>query len=130
MLITVDFDGTLTRPEVQSFVRKAIADGHKVVIVTSRHTEKVSNMMYGENLSGWNSDIIELGTKLGCDKIYFTNQVDKYKYVAPLNSDIHLDDDNQEIKNINVETNTVALDVKKADWINYANRILEKRSIN
>lgn len=125
MKITVDFDGTLTRPDVQEFVKKAISNGHQVFVVTLRHNEKISNHLFGDNKNGWNSDIIELATRLGCSKIYLTNGVEKYKYIQPIGADLHLDDVNAEVTEINSNTNTLALWVNKPDWLTTANKLIK-----
>ena len=126
MLITVDFDKTLTRTDVQRFVIKAIKNGHTVIVVTSRNNEFVSRRLFGENDNGWNSDVVDLATRLGCSKIYFTNEVEKYKYIAPLRAQIHLDDVKKEVSDVNSNTNTLGIWVNKPDWEIEANKILNK----
>jgi len=128
MLITVDFDGTLTRPDVQAFVKEAITEGHRVIIVTLRHTEKVSNYMFGENPSGWNTDVIKLGKELGCERIFLTNGVEKHKYISPLEPAIHLDDVRSEVKQINENCKTLAIWINKSVWKVTANRILNNKN--
>jgi len=39
MIITIDFDGTLDREDVQKYAKRLIMDGHDVFILTSRYDD-------------------------------------------------------------------------------------------
>lgn len=127
MIITVDFDDTLTRTDVSSFVVEQIKKGNQVICVTSRYSETMSNRLFGKKNTRWNSDLIEYCEKIGISKIYFTNGGEKYITLQKIHSDLHLDDNSSEIKSINENLNkTIALNIKTKDWQYLAKSIFTK----
>jgi len=98
--ISFDFDGTLNNDDVQNFVLDII-DKYDVYIITSR----VSNNEFAKN---WNNDLFLTADYLGIKKenIIFLELSDKYDFFKD-NEDFiyHLDDMEDEIKNINLNKN-------------------------
>ena len=130
MLITVDFDGTLDKPDITKFIIDKIKEGHRAYVVTSRLSEKRANREYGQNLNRWNSDVIELSEKVGISKIFFTNYERKVGLIRKLTPDLHLDDDGGEVSEINSEVpETLALDIKRSNWKQTANELLDKEKL-
>lgn len=94
MKISFDFDSTLSEPEMQELALKFISKGIDVYDTTSRR-QKV------QGLNFFNSDLFEVTDKLGIerDNVVFTNFNPKYEYLKDF--DIHFDDDEVEINDIN-----------------------------
>lgn len=93
--VSFDFDGCLTETPMQVLCTKFLKLGAEVFITTSRGTE----MRGGLKLD--NTDLFQLADELGIkrENITFTNYDDKFKSVK--DCDLHFDDDDVEIFNIN-----------------------------
>lgn len=87
MKVSFDFDSTLTTPKMQELCKKFLDLGADVRITTSRSEQKD------------NSDLFELAEQLGIEKVVFTNYQDKSVYLN--DCDMHFDDDEVEIEEIN-----------------------------
>ena len=121
--ISVDFDNTLTRPDVQEYIKSLINLGVEVWIVTARFdsTSKYSESMielWGINdLIFEHNQLFEVAEELGIDKnhIIFMNMSPKKNFFIN-NRDFlfHLDDDIIELATIKY-VNTV--DVLAHNWI-------------
>ena len=103
MKVSFDFDYTLSKPAIQKLAE--VFNKHcEVWIVTSR--------MYSDG--GWNQelysndDLFEIADKLNIpwERIVFTNLQPKYKFFKDKDFHIHFDDDEVEINEINIHTNT------------------------
>lgn len=88
MKISVDFDSTLTRKEVQDFVLQMIKNGAEVFCVTSRFYNNEANI-----------ELYELTDELGIHRIIFTDGEDKVHHI-PASTNFHLDDDMHELRMI------------------------------
>ena len=117
MKVSFDFDGTLSRPDVQEYAKELIERGIEVIVITSRFDEESkSKHIYSSNPT--NKDLYAITDSLGIkrENIYFTNMDDKVNY---LHNDIawHLDDDEYELWEIfNSDLNVDDIDVKDDDW--------------
>lgn len=122
MKVSFDFDGTLSRIDVQEFAKTLIDDGLDVWICTSRLCpEKALN-------NKWNDDLFKVANELGIPKsnIIFTNYEDK---AAHLTEDFiwHLDDDWIELDEINRQKKTVGVSVfENSAWKQKCLKILKK----
>lgn len=102
MKISLDFDGTLSRRDVQEFAKKMIDNGHDVWIVTSRYsTEKA----LGEKwfwIENQNKTLYDVAESVGIKKenIVFTNMVEKINFLQGKYFLFHLDDDESELISI------------------------------
>lgn len=98
MKISIDFDSTLSLPEVQRFANILIQTGVDVHIVTSR----MSNKRAGN--PSWNDDLYVVAGALGIpkDNVHFCNLKPKWKFFQENDDFIaHLDDDIEEVQSIN-----------------------------
>ena len=114
--VSFDFDGTLSRQDVQAYAKELIEGGFEVVVTTSRFDDENA---YKHNANPTNSDLYEVTDKLGIkrENIYFTNMEDKIDH---LHKDTlwHLDDDDYELEEIKKsKLITQGVDVNKSDWI-------------
>lgn len=106
MKVSFDFDGTLSRTDVQEFAKTLIKDGLDVWIFTCRLCPKKAPN------NEWNDDLFKVVNELGISKskIIFTN----YEYKAKYLDDTfiwHLDDDWIELNEINRQRKTVGVSV-------------------
>ncbi len=127
MLISVDFDDTLTRKDVQEFVKEQVEQGNEVIVVTSRLSRQEASKIQ-QVPEDYNRDVVELSQKCGISKIYFTNYADKWEYLKDLKPTVHLDDDAMQIliTNNNGDLNdTTAFNIKDADWKQQVGNILK-----
>tara|TARA_R110002096_G_scaffold41463_1_gene112146 strand:+ start:177 stop:536 length:360 start_codon:yes stop_codon:yes gene_type:complete len=92
--ISFDFDNTLECEEMQELAIKLLKSGAEVFITTSRTD-------YHSGLKIPNDDLFEVAERVGIKKenITFTKFKCKYKFTKDF--DIHFDDDEVEIDNIN-----------------------------
>jgi hypothetical protein len=93
--ISFDFDGTLTRSDVQKFASQLISKGNRVCVLTSRLSDTEAPT------KEWNNDLWDVCNSLGITEVYFTNGSWKFHYFDKIGIKVHLDDDNQEINKIN-----------------------------
>jgi hypothetical protein len=97
--VSIDFDSTLSRVEVQEFAKKLIDEGFEVWIVTSRYDTKTALS------NGWtwteqqNQKLFDVATNVGIpmNRIIFTNALDKITYLQGKEFILHLDDDEDEL---------------------------------
>jgi len=100
LVISVDFDNTLSQKPCQEFIFKLISKGIDVWVVTQRYDE-LHKHLYPTNPT--NSDLYKITDKLSIPrtKIMFTNMVDKHKYLKDSIITCHLDDDKYQVELIN-----------------------------
>ena len=102
---SVDYDDTLSKKEVQLYIKSLIDKDVEVWIVTSRYdaVEKYptspKKWMNDQLSKAWN-ELFEVADKLGIprDRIVFTNKEYKYTYFDGKDFLWHLDDNPAEIK--------------------------------
>ena len=125
MIITIDFDGTLDRKDVQEYVKRIIMDKHDIYILTSRYDD-----LHAQNykLNPQNNDLYEVANWLNIPKhqIIFTNMRSKYEYLFNSIVDIHIENDELEIEEILHYTKTNCIDVNKKDWIENADIVIKE----
>ena len=125
--VSFDFDGTLSRLDVQAYAKSLLDKGYVVWIVTSRLHEKNA-----DNLQ-WNDDLYEVAEKLGIPKsqIHFMNTWihgdDKSHWLKDQDFVWHLDDDFIEINSVNRECkNTKGISVfGNSTWKQKSNKLLK-----
>jgi hypothetical protein len=120
MKISFDFDSTLSRKDVQSFVKELIAVGHEVWIVTSRGST-------GPALEkGWwwvekqNADLFAVAESVGIPKerIVFTEHADKIEFLEGKGFVVHVDDDPDELWAIVRSGDACGVvNVEHSDWM-------------
>lgn len=121
MIIAFDFDGTLTRHDVQELAKKMVDDGHNVWCVTGR----TGQTWRGQN----NDDLHEICEMVGikphkrifCGKVYWEagRKADFFLDMSRLNVifDIHLDnhpDEVQTVKELDLGINVI--NVEDKNW--------------
>jgi hypothetical protein len=124
MIVTVDFDSTLSREDVQEYVKELISKGIEVWIVTSRYDDLHS---YRYPLNPQNKEVYEIAKKVGIPlhNIRFTLMEDKSKYLYMTKAIWHLDDDIIEINNMLYDQcKTVGIHIEEENWKEKCNSLL------
>lgn len=110
--VSFDFDGTLTRIDVQRYARLLIKKGYEVHIVTSRHLE---HDLFGKE----HKDLFDVANKVGVnrDNIHFLNCSDKSIFFID-NPDFifHLDDDWFVVDDINEHCKIISVCILTGSW--------------
>ena len=100
--ISIDFDGTLSLPEVQTFTKTLISRGFNVIVLTTRFEKFL------------NQDLVRIAEKLGINKITYTNGEDKHYFMEGIS--LHLDNDERELRLISRYTDTEVINVTDKEW--------------
>jgi hypothetical protein len=100
--ISIDFDGTLSLPEVQAYAKTLMDRGYKLMVLTTRYEKYL------------NQDLIKITKKLGINKVIYTNGEDKHYYIDGI--DLHLDNDERELRLISRYTGIEVINVTDKEW--------------
>lgn len=100
MKVSFDFDGTLTRPDVQRYAKRLIENNVEVYIVTARLSNNEAPS------KRWNDDLYQIVDHIGLNRenIKFCGMSDKYHFFKDKDFIFHLDDDSIEVEFINEYT--------------------------
>jgi len=127
MKLSFDFDGTLSRKDVQAFAKQMIEDGHEVWIVTSRFDD-VEGMAKNWNwIPTQNQKLFKVAEELGIpeSQIKFTNMIPKIEFLLDKGFAFHLDDDESELFDIfESKDSCKPLNVGHSDWEYFCKEIL------
>ena len=117
--ISVDFDGTLDRKDVQEYIRALLAMDIEVYVITAREPENGVDIID-------NSDLWDVVNDLGIKpfNVWFTSYTDKYEYMKGSAIVLHIDDDSHELKMIWEKTSVIPVNVTKPDWKDRCDLIL------
>ncbi len=108
-LITIDYDNTLSTKRIQNLV-KQIWNTNDIFVLTSR----LDCLKLKEYNLNSNDDLYATCEEVGIPErnVIFTNQVKKLYWIQNSKVDIHIDDDDSEIRIINSLSNTKCFDAK------------------
>lgn len=124
MRITVDFDGTLTRDDVQQYVEMLRSRNISATVITSRYgfTYKDKDGLGYEQ----NKDLFDKIEGLGFSKddVYFSNGGGKNRLIKLLKPVLHLENNGREIDEVMMGSSITSVDVNKIGWQSEANYIL------
>ena len=110
IVVSFDFDGTLSLPSVQEFAKDLIESGFNVMVTTTRYSKYL------------NQDLIKITDKLGINKIVYTNGDKKFYYMDSV--DIHFDNEDHELRDISRNTETEVINVTEKEWKETATNLL------
>lgn len=129
MVVSFDFDSTLSRVDVQDYAKSLISRGVDVWVLTSRYDE-LHKHLYPINPTL--DDLYEVVDRLGIsrNKIRFQCMRPKAEWLFNTRVIWHLDDDYVEINQINRETDTVGISVVSGDYKNKCERLLKNNEKN
>lgn len=98
--VSFDFDGTLSRDDVEEYAKELINRGIEVWVVTSRMSEDdISKSFQPWQRPNWNRDLWETVDRIGIprERVKFTAHVDKIEFLKDRDFVFHLDDDVYEL---------------------------------
>jgi len=117
--VSLDFDSTLSREDVQEFAKELSLIGHEVWITTSRQDTENALARGHHWVERQNEQLYEVASKcwIKRDHIKFTEFVDKIEFLEGKKFLFHLDDDVEELVLI-AESNDdcVPVDVNLPGW--------------
>lgn len=121
--VSFDFDGTLTKKDVQDYASSLVRKGVNVFIVTARYNELQKHKW---EINPSNEIVLEVANKIGVplQNIVFTNMKNKSEYLNGSNAVFHLDDDIYTIEEINANSDVICVDVTKKDWKKQCDKLL------
>ena len=125
MKVSVDFDNTLSREDVQNYAKNLLEKGIEVFVVTARFNE-LRKSFFKNNPT--NNDLWAVCNKIGIPErnVIFCNMEDKYEQLVDTNLVWHLDDCWVTINEIISKTKVPAIDVTRSDWKNQCDNFLFK----
>ena len=99
MKVSFDFDGTLSRKDVQSFAKELVNSGYDVWIVTSRCSTEEARKKAWWWIEKQNQQLYDVAEECGIprEKIVFTEHIDKIVFLKDKDFVFHLDDDEHEL---------------------------------
>lgn len=119
--ISFDFDGTLSKGEVQKFCKKLMRKGYEIWITTSR------SHRYDDR----DNDLFQVADKLRIqrDRITFTgNYRSKAEWLLSKDFICHIDDDSYELDAISNNYSTTGVCVKSPTWKDYVLTLINLQS--
>lgn len=127
--ISLDFDSTLDREDVQEVATNLINKGYDVYIVTSRQCTESALKLGHHWVERQNCDLYAVAEKCGIkrENIIFTEHVDKIVYLKDKGFLLHLDDDVDELIKISESGDSCKpLNVDHMDWKHSIEEILNR----
>ena len=115
-VLSFDFDGTLTRPDVQNYCQIFLSCGFDIHVVTTRYDE-LHKHLWANNPT--NEDMYLITDKIGIkrENIHFMNfKYGKGAFLLDTNAIFHLDDDERELNGFHYTQITKPISVLKSDW--------------
>jgi len=99
MKVSIDFDGTLSRRDVQEFAKDLVSKGIDVWIVTSRCSTEEAKKKAWWWIEKQNQQLYDVAEECGIqrEKIVFTEHIDKIVFLKDKEFLFHLDDDEHEL---------------------------------
>jgi hypothetical protein len=133
MKVSFDFDGTLSRKDVQSLAKELVNEGHEVWIVTSRFSDEAAKEKNWHWIEGQNQKLFDVAQECGIKKenIHFTCMESKSYFLEGKGFIFHIDDDDIELMDI-FENNKFTSDkcfpvnVEHFEWKETCRNILNK----
>ena len=125
IIVTFDFDGTLSRRDVQEYAIELMKNGIDVWVLTTRYDE-LHKHRYEPNPT--NDDLWEVIDSINIPrwKVIFTNMEWKANYLLHTNVLFHLDDNYNEFFEIRkLKCKTLGIQVNCGSFRNKCNRIID-----
>ena len=132
MKVSFDFDATLSRHDVQVYASNLVDEGHEVWIVTSRWDFDNLDKRWKSKKDGepWrHQDLFQVAEwcGIGKERIHFTNQVKKVKFLEDNDFIFHVDDEFSELIEIMKNGKVESINVDYFAWEHECHDIINKR---
>jgi hypothetical protein len=124
--VSFDFDGTLSRPDVQEYASRLLAEGVDVWVVTTRYDQNHKHK-YALDYDVLVEDLWEVVDRIGIPrwKVRFTNMEWKYTYLIGTNFVWHLDDNANEMTRARYNSCPInMIQVGSSSWKRKCSRLL------
>ena len=129
MKVSFDFDGTLSRKDVQNFAKSLVNSGYDVWIVTSRIATEPALKKGWHWIERQNQELYDVAESVGINRenIVFTEFVDKIEFLKDKGFIFHIDDDVDELMAIlNSKDSCRTVNVDHFEWKENCENILKK----
>lgn len=129
MKVSFDFDGTLSRKDVQNFAKSLVNSGYDVWIVTSRIATEPALKKGWHWIERQNQELYDVAESVGINRenIVFTEFVDKIEFLKDKSFIFHIDDDVDELMAIlNSKDSCKTVNVDHFEWKENCENILKK----
>lgn len=133
MRVSFDFDGTLSRKDVQDFAKSLVEIGYEVWIVTSRIATEPALEKGWHWIERQNQELYDVADKVGIktENIIFTEFVDKIEFLKGKKFIFHIDDDVDELMAILKSKDTCkTVNVEHFEWKQTCEKILQQNLDN
>lgn len=133
MKVSFDFDGTLSRSDVQEFAKSLVNSNYDVWIVTSRIATEPALDKGWHWIERQNKELYDVAESVGIKKenIIFTEFVDKIQYLSGKNFIFHIDDDVDELMAIlDSKDSCKPVNVEHDEWEITCKKILQNNLVN
>ncbi len=133
MKVSFDFDGTLSRKDVQKYAKSLVSKGYDVWIVTSRFDDETAMSKNWHWIEGQNKTLFNVADECGIKKenIHFTCGESKCVFLKDKGFLFHLDDDDFELMDIfESKEKCRAIHVDHFEWKETCENILKKNLEN
>ncbi len=127
--ISMDFDSTMSRKDVQEYATKLVNEGYEVWIVTSRCATEPALAKGWWWVEKQNQELYDVAELVGIprERIQFTEHVDKIEFLEGKNFIFHLDDDPDELWAIIRSGDPCKpVNVEHFEWLETCKEILKK----
>ena len=127
-IVSFDFDGTLSRPDVQEYAKFLIDQGVEVRVTTTRYDEMHAHK-YGDDYPHTQDDLWEVVDRLGIPRqhVRYTNMEWKHWYLNGTAFIFHLDDNTHEFAHARYNSCKVPMiQVNSGTWQRKCNGLLQK----
>jgi hypothetical protein len=137
MKVSFDFDGTLSRKDVQKLAKDLVSEGYEVWIVTSRFSDEAAKDKKWHWIEGQNQKLFDVAEDCGIklENIHFTNMESKSLFLEGKGFIFHLDDDDIELMDIlesnrSTEVKCFPVNVEHFEWKETCKEILRKNLVD
>jgi len=133
MKVSFDFDGTLSRKDVQDFAKSLLQSGIEVWIVTSRIATEPALAKGWHWIERQNKELYDVAKIVGIkhENIIFTEFVDKIEFLKDKGFIFHIDDDVDELMAIlNSKDPCKTVNVEHFEWKETCENILQNYLYN
>jgi len=128
MKLSFDFDGTLSRIDVQEYAKSLVESGHEVWIITSRYSAEAGMEKGWPWIEQQNLAVFSVAEECGIlkERIIFTNGADKIHWIKSQGFAFHLDDDVDELMKISEGQDPCRpVNVDHFEWKKSCNKVIE-----
>ena len=133
MKVSFDFDGTLSRKDVQEFAKSLVDRGYDVWIVTSRIATEPALKKGWHWIERQNQELYDVAENVGIkrENIIFTEFVDKIEFLKGKRFLFHIDDDVDELMAIlSSKDKCKTVNVDHFEWKENCENILQNNLEN